>query len=333
MINTSLLPKKVNENNYFKKENKGCTLYSFSMKKSTVVVCRLEDYDIENDFCIDDKTLNMIKALSPIKDITFGDNQIIIKGNKGRYKAKLLDSKLLMPNMSENNNVKFDIDKLKKASLHCATNQSRPYLCGVAVNNKGNIVATDSFTAFRYIKDKDSEDKFDIIIPKDFIDFICTELNGEIEIKYNSNTCMVTKDNITYVNTLINGVFPGMSSIFKIIERSELIKFDYEDFSDKLSIAKQVGNDIVSKLIILKFNNGNLKSLGECEFETELTSYYTNDYEFNVAMDKLNIILNSLNTNTKEINLYYYQPTFPLFVLNDENELLILPLRVSGGDK
>ena len=296
MINTSILPKKVNENNYFKKEDKGCTLYSYSVKKSTIVVCRLEEYEIDNDYCIDDNTLNMIKTLSPIKDIVIKDNEITIKGSKGKYKAKLVDSQLLQPNTKVINSAKFDIEKLKKASLHCSSSQARPYLCGVAVNNKGNIVATDSYTAFRYIKDKESQDDFDIIIPKDFIDFICTELNGEIEIKYNSNTCMVTKDNITYVNTLINGVFPGLSRLFNNIHNCDLVKFEYKDFVEKLNIAKQVGNDLINKLIVLNFNNGNLKSLGECEFETELTSYYTNDYEFNVAMDKLNIILNSLNT-------------------------------------
>lgn len=80
ILDINLLPKKLNEINYFKKTDDGCEIYSYNERIDTrneVIVIKL-DSEIENDFCVDSKALEMVKTLSPC-EIEITDKSFIIK--------------------------------------------------------------------------------------------------------------------------------------------------------------------------------------------------------------------------------------------------------------
>ena len=47
-----------------------------------IIVCELDNFEIENSFCVDNKALEMLKVLSPISEIVV-DKNFIIKSKKG----------------------------------------------------------------------------------------------------------------------------------------------------------------------------------------------------------------------------------------------------------
>ena len=178
MLNIKLLPNKVNEINYFRKENQGCTLFSMSDKKTTVIICRLVDFEIDQDFCVDDKTINMIKLLNPT-DITIKDGTFFIKAKKGKYKAKLMKNQLKNIDIENKYSINVNMNRLAIAKTYCSDNESKMALNGVNVNEYGDIVATDSYTCFRYLNknaERTTDKPLNITIPREFIDFICKEI-------------------------------------------------------------------------------------------------------------------------------------------------------------
>ena len=64
-INVEKLPKKLNEFNYFKKEENSCRMFSYGIKSALIIVVDFNELEIENDFCVDSKSLEMVRLLYP----------------------------------------------------------------------------------------------------------------------------------------------------------------------------------------------------------------------------------------------------------------------------
>lgn len=324
------LPKKVNEYNYFKKEEQGCTLISFSEKKRFVIECRLEDFDIEQDFCIDDNAINMLLTLQPIISIKV-DNLFIIKSKKGTYKAKLLDKKPINIVKNFEHKVVVESSRLLKASKFVSDNDSRPILCGVCITENGDLYASDSYKAYRYLASGVvSENCSSIVVLKDFIELVCKECDENIEIEYNSNMCCVTQNNISYISPLIEGKFPKIDSLYDIKSKGNKLVFDLQDFLDKLNIAKQVGNDLSNKNIALLFENNKLTAIGDDEFEADLVNIRENiDYRFTLVFSNFANIISCIDQNEKFIEMSYIEGVKPIFIEDDKNEILVLPIKTN----
>lgn len=333
ILDVKKLPKKIGEINQFvKNENSsGCTLYSYSIKGQMSIVCLIDDFEIEENFAVDNKTLEMVKILSPITDVIVDGKTFTIKSSKGNYKAKLLQNRLFeKPNINFDLSFKTDLKRLKIASEFCSKNDKKPILTGVNVNSNGDINATDSFVAYRYVnKENVGKSCYTITIPSEFIDFVSKVVDEkEVVIKFNNNICAVEVGNIIYVNRLLNGNYPSLSKIFEIRNNAENINFDINDLKEKVAIAKNVGEQ-KDKPIFLTFNNGLLLANGENDFSSSLTNSNQktcNNYEFTISLNNFATVLNNIIDNDK-ITIDYIDSVRPLFVEDNENEFLILPIR------
>ena len=328
MLEVKKLPKKINEINYFKQQENGCLLYSLSEKKNITILCRLENFEIENDFCIDDKTLNMIKLLAPIDSIKFEDNKIIVKSKKGNYRAKLIEKPLPIIETDYENKVEVKVKTLNSAKNFLADEKSVLALSGIRINSCGDVVATDRFTAFRNLNLENLESRENasyIIVPKDFVDFINKEFgeNEKITLFFDNNKCMVNKDNLTYISRLIAGNYPNVDHIFNNLNGEEL-EIDFADLKEKANLAKEVGfgND---NLILYTFENGNLSVNGENDYQTKLIgNVNVIEHTFTLSLENLYKIINSVECEA--LKLYYNSANRPIFTKENGNEILVLPV-------
>lgn len=329
MLDINKLPKKLNEINYFKKEPFGCTLYSYSLKNDTTIVVELRDFEIDNDFCVESKVVDMLRVLSPITSIKV-DNVFEIKSKKGKYKATLLDNQLKKPNMDFTKKFEVDFDRVLMASDFVDTKGTRVVLTGININSNGSINATDSYIAFRYINNdykEQLEENLSIIVPKDFIGFVSKEFSGKVKFEFNEQTCQLRKDNVKYITRLISGTYPSLDNIYNAKNNSQELVFDYKDFVEKYEVAKQVGQNS-DKINCLRFSNNKFVALGENEFESELTTNSNIAYDFALSQDKFDKVFSKISSANEKLKMNYTNPTRPLFFEDNGNEFLLLPIRV-----
>lgn len=330
-LDVNKLPKKFNEFNYFEKREKGCVLYSYSNKSNMTIVCELDDFEIDNDFCVDNKALEMLKVLNPINNVNIKNNSFIVESKKGKYKSKLIETNnFLKPKMIFENNFEIDLNRLKTASKFCSKNDKKPILTGVNANSNGDINATDSFVAYRYVNQKNvGKSCYVITIPSEFIDFISKTTNdSEVTINFNTNTCMIQIDNIKYINRLLEGNYPDLSKIFNARLNSNQIEFDINELKEKVAIAKNIGSN-KDMPIYLTFNNDTFIANGSNDFASELSNvadYKDFDYKFTISLNYLSEVLNCLTDNEK-VKLGYVESVRPIFIEENGNEFLILPVK------
>lgn len=296
-INIDLLPKKFNEINYFKKTETGCEIYSYSKdvaSRRDVIIVELDGFEIKQDFCVNNKALEMVKALSPA-DISITDKSFIIRGKKGRFTSKLITDNFFNMNIDDDNIcVNVDIDILTKASLYVCKNDKKPILTGVRLDSNGNIYATDSFVAYLYSNGEFTTDG--ITLPVSFINNI-KELNGEdnsnIEILYKKNIAMFQKNNIKILTRLLDGSYPNMTEIFGKKNGAINVKINDEEILDNLNIASNVGLDNDKRIVV---------SLSQNHLEVRGDNNYTSEIEFNNEDKfKMNVDLNYLRQGFKTI--------------------------------
>ena len=154
ILDTSLLPKKLNELNYFKKVEGGVEIYSYAQNindRNEVIVIKVDGFEIENEFCVNSKALEMARILNPA-DITITDKSFIITGKKGKFTSKLISDNFynLSMNESESTTIATDIETLIKASMYVSKIDKKPTLTGVRLDSNSNVYATDSFKAYLY---------------------------------------------------------------------------------------------------------------------------------------------------------------------------------------
>jgi len=296
-INIDLLPKKFNEINYFKKTETGCEIYSYSKdiaNRKDVIIVELDGFEIKQDFCVNNKALEMVKALSPA-DISITDKSFIIKGKKGRFTSKLITDNFFNMNIDDDNiSVNVNIDILTKASLYVCKTDKKPILTGVRLDSNGNIYATDSFIAYLYSNGEFTTDG--ITLPVPFINNI-KELNGEddsnIEIIYKKNIAMFQKNNIKIITKLLDGSYPNMAGIFSNKNNAVDIKINDEEILESLNIAANVGLNNDKRIVVLLTQN-HLEVRGDNNYTSEIE--FENNDEF-----KTNVDLNYLRQGFKTI--------------------------------
>ena len=274
-LNVDLLPKKLNDINYFLKEEKGCSLYSFAEKneeRQNVIIVRLESFEIEKDFTIDNKAINMLRLLQPA-EIKVTDNNFIIKSSKGKFSSKLINcDNFFKPNLEVLNEFDTNFEYLNKASAYVSKSDKKPILTGVRLDANGNIYATDSFRVYSKIVGDFSSNG--ITMPTAFIKTINDILNieGRINNKYNNNNDIVEQDNITIVDRLLEGNYPSIEKIIKGVELASVVEINREEFVETLLLSQNVdSNDDV---------NGTIVVLTENKFETKGNEIYENNIKF-----------------------------------------------------
>lgn len=326
MLDVNKLPKKLNELNYFEKQdNGGCILYSYSEKNDVYIISVLEDFEIEKSFCIDEQAMKMLKLLSPITEIKL-DNQFFIKSKKGKYKSQFVSFNKPIIKGDYTSEIKVNLSILNKAMNFVSTKPQRPVLCGVNVDSLGNVIATDSYIAFNYAAVEQKGD-LNITLPTDFIKYLNETVESNIvDIKFNETNCMVKIENNTYISRLIAGNYPDMSKIISSISNCSLIKFDYEDLKEKLNLANNIiGEKGTSQ--ILTFSNNNFKAEGNDSYEAELRSETDIDYQFSIMYSNLKPIFYCLEEKQDKLCLYYSEPLKPIFLKENNITYLALPLK------
>ena len=328
ILDTSLLPNKLNDINYFKKVDDGCEIYSYAEKVTTrneVIVIKL-DTQIEKDFCVDSKALEMVKALQPA-DITITDKSFIIKSTKGKGKftSRLLSEELF--DLSSNEllrEINVDVDKLVKASQYVSKNDKKPILTGVRVNSEGNIYSSDSFKAYFHIPHNLSNDG--ITIPVAFINLTKTLFNDikDINIYYNNNILMVENDNIKLYGRLIEGNYPNMEKIISNIQYAKEVEVDVEELLDRLNIAQNVGSDEDKKTTICLSQN-KIEALGDDNYEAEIKFDNQNEFCAKMQLESLSQALKNVNKPSLRF-LFKDGIGVMAFVLNEEEKEISLVL-------
>lgn len=328
ILDTSLLPNKLNDINYFKKLKDGCEIYSYAGKVTTrneVIVIKL-DTQIEKDFCVDSKAIEMVRALQPA-DITITDKSFIIKSTngKGKFTSRLLSEGLF--DLSSNEllrEINVDIDKLVKASQYVSKNDKKPVLTGVRVDSEGNIYSSDSFKAYFHIPHSLSNDG--ITIPVAFINLTKTLLNDikDINIYYNNNILMVENGNIKLYGRLIEGNYPNMEKIISNIQYAKEVEVDVEELLDRLNIAQNVGSDEDKKTTICLSQN-KIEALGDDNYEAEIKFDNQNEFCAKMQLESLSQALKNVNKPSLRF-LVKDGIGLMAFVLNEEEKEISLVL-------
>lgn len=328
MLDVNKLPKKLNEYNYFEKqENGGCILYSYSQKNDVYIISVLEDFEIEKSFCVDEQAMKMLKLLSPITEMKL-DTQFYIKSKKGKYKAQFVAFDKPIIKDDYDNEIKVNLSILNKAMNFVSNKPQRPCLCGVNVNSCGNILATDSYIAFYYQNQDDTDiTTLDITLPTDFIKYLNEAVDSDVvDIKFNEMNCMVKDGNNTYISRLIAGNYPDMTKILNGIASCNPITFDYEDLKEKLNLASNIIGEKGSSQI-LTFANDYFKAEGNDSYEAELKGNTEVEYQFSILHSNLKPIFYCLDGNNNNLSMYYKEPLKPIYFKEGKTTYLALPLK------
>lgn len=144
---------------FFEKPNK----LTITNEKFTTII--ETEFECEDDFVLDAQSFDMLKKLGgPIKI-----NNTTINFNK--YKCQKLD--IIKPDFTNENILftqNYEIEKLKNAIKYVNHNFNQPILCGVLLNDNGDIFATDSFK-FYFKREKNNYNNM-LSIPIDFINLL-----------------------------------------------------------------------------------------------------------------------------------------------------------------
>ncbi len=327
ILDVSLLPKKLNELNYFKKIDGGVEIYSYAENlkdRNEVIVIKIDGFEIDNDFCVKSKALDMVRVLNPA-DITITDKSFIIKSKKGKFTSKLINETFynLFLNEEEATTIEANIDTLNKASMYVSKNDKKPALTGVRLDANSNVYATDSFKAYLYQNGEFSDDG--ITIPVNFIKTIKDLTNdNNIKIIYNKNIAMIENNNIRIYTRLLDSAYPKMVGIFARGNNAEVVEIDKEEIVDRLGIASNVGLDDDKKIVVALSRN-QIEVLGNNNFVSEIKFENGNAYTLKLQLELLDL---GFRTLEKDFNFsVIYEPagkTGTMAFLKNEKEIVLL---------
>lgn len=290
--------------NYYDSKNK--KLISFD---DTLVIEKKTDFNSDRDFCIDDKGFKLLEALfTKDKQIEFQDNLLVID----KAKIKTLQDKPVKINDDFENEITIKIDLLNEAYNFVSKNQTKSVLTGVYVNVLGTITATDSFKLYSYDL---GESNNGVIIDSILIKEI-SKYSGNCIISYNENTikCQIN-DDITIYGRVILGQYPKVSSILNL---NDYVNHTF--YAMKLKDAIEIGK-LVGDNILVKFENENVKFIGENEYTKEIGT----DFNITLSLEHLNIALNCIDT---AFDFYYINEIKPVkFVIGGCKNIVLLPIR------
>lgn len=335
MLDYTLLPKKLNEICLFKKKEKGCVMYSYGEKiteRENIIICKLEDLEIERDFCVSKNAVEMVKRLQAT-DVKITDKSFIIKSAKGKYTAKLVESELPQAHVPSKKTIELDIEKLNKACNYVATSDNQPILKGVYCNNAGDIIATDSYKAYIYVGGmsiSQEEGEFGVSIPTTFIKLVSENLGNERCIaRFDEQTIAIAKGNTVIIGNLYAGNYPSMQGIVAKLKAGQTIhNIDSAEVLDFLDIAKNCENS-EDKQYYIKFTNNHIEASGVNTFESEINIELEEGYKIILNGKNVSEALKSLNLKeTCDMNVAFNHDTktanMVLIKGEDENESVLI---------
>lgn len=309
-LQTNLLPKKLNEINYFKKQNQGCKIYSYTLdpaKRNEVLIISLPDTEIEKDFCITSNTIAMVSKLGIDADINITDKSFIVKSKKGKYVATLLSEQLF--NLDTNtcvDSVSVDIDYLVKASNFVSKEERRPVLTGVRVDSFNNIYATDSFKAYFKLNEYSFSEK-GITLPVNFINLIKNTFNNKnINLYYNNNIVYCEEDNLIIVSRLIDGMYPAIEKVYKNINSAINVEYNKDELLGALEISSNIESaSDKDKRIIIELTENHFKTAGADTFDADITFKNENLFTMKINHEMLDQAFKTINKDNIEMKITY----------------------------
>lgn len=317
------LPKKLNKINYFKKEEKGCTLYSYSdeLGNNPYIIVDLTDFEIEKDFCINDSTLLAIAKLQPNVELKFNEKGFIAKSSKGKYTAKYIQANLINVNMNYDNEIKVDLSILNRAVAFVSNNDKKPILTGVNING-GVVTATDSFKVYRNVATIENENTTNqITIESDLIKVVSSIFsNNIVDTYYNNNTICFKENNVRVVGRLLEGKYPSLDAILSQFtdEKHELNR---NDILETIEFTKIAGANLKESCYI-SFENNKIIGMGADTFEKEINY---NGGEIILEVGNLETALKSFKSDV----IYFVckksgRGSMVCITGNEENEKIVL---------
>lgn len=312
---------------------KGNKIYSFNSTLDFLEVCTLNDVNFENQFCIDNKSFDLIKKFNN-PDLEFKDNILIVKEGKKKFTTKTFEYKLPDFNLTNMVKCEIDLESLKTARKFTSSKDARPILTSVHLKDNGNIYATDSFVLYRnVIADTINDDELHgINISNSFIDLLQKNNDEKIEISFNDYCVLVKQENMMYVGRLILGMYPKLSKIFTDFYHEE-IEYNLKELKENINFANNVGATKENNgNIICRLKNNQMQCFGDCDYECEFDYIkYSNDFDLTFTIDKLSLLINTFK-NDENINLKFKNSTSPLYCHNDFQDIVITPIRKQYDD-
>lgn len=312
---------------------KGNRLYSFNKGVDVIIVCQLSDVNFENDFAIDSKSFDLIKKFSN-PDLELIGNELIVKEGKKKFKTKTFKADL--PEFNTSNLTEFSVnyESLKIARKFTSNKDIRPVLTAINLKENGNIYATDSFVLYRNsITDYSNDDNIKSInIPNTFVDILEKPTDDNINIKFNNSCVMAKFDNLIYIGRLIMGDFPKLSRSLRN-SGGNSVKYDLTELKSNIEFANNVGTSKENNgNIICRLKNNQIRCYGASEYENEIDNIsYDEDFDLSIVIDKI-VLLLSVIKNTNNIELKFGGSFTPIICENDNQTIVITPIRQTYSD-
>lgn len=306
------------EFNYFEAPNK---IIQFDRDLITLVVAELENINIDKDFCIDQKTFNMLNKLKTNRVVKVENNDIVIKSKEGKFKSRLVETP--KPRVEIDNakyECEYDLDILKNATKFVSKSETRPILSGVLFNEKGGVAATDSFKVYAY---KDIDDLL-YSIPISFIELLKPNKDNKVKLSFNNNT-IIYNGNYKVISRAYAGSIPNIEVLIKRIR---------EDISDLSLISKTnefsffpsdiIDLSFVGKELTLTFADNENEFKIFIELENALSDDIDFRFNYNHLMTAFSLFDNKLELGLPKSNLK------PILIERGLEKIIVLPMRITN---
>lgn len=297
------------EFNFFESPNK---LYAFSSDMILVIIAELEDFNFENNFCIDSITFEMLKKLKTDRSITFEKNAIIIKSKEGKFKSQLiLKQKPALKNDIFDYQGVYPLAVLNKASRFVSKNKVRPFLTGVLFDEHNGVIGTDTFRIYAY----SIKGALKYSVPTNFISLLREE---NCLLKFNKNKVMYQGD-YQIVSSLYSGELPDLTKVLEKVRLGNDHKIEIKK-CDEMSFH-------MSTLIEFHLQNNNL----ELNYKNDVNEFKVNipvvsDIEANYIFNYEQFM--SIFDAFENIDLNYSQNSLsPIYIKSNEEAIVLMPMR------
>lgn len=303
----------------------GSKIISYDNGMNVIVITKLSEKVSDVPFAVDNKGYDVIKKFkNPELSYDEEKNLLYVKQGKNKFKINTFKANLPQTNLDDLKSIQVNYKALKKACKFTSISEVRPILTAVCIKENGNIFATDSYVAYRWLKDTSNNDENveEINVSKNFIEVIDSE-NEFIDIQYNANCIIYKNENITYVGRIINGVFPKLNKILDLNSPNSII-YNYDELKEALSLASNVGKTKENNgNIIIRLKEKSLIAYGESQFESVLDATVPENLDITFSSDKIILLLSCVEKNKENIELNYNEGLSPV-ILSQDNEKIII---------
>lgn len=303
----------------------GSKIISYDNGMNVIVITKLSEKVADVPFAVDNKGYDVIKKFkNPELSYDEEKNLLYVKQGKNKFKINTFKGNLPQTNLDDLKSIQVNYKALKKACKFTSISEARPILTAVCIKENGNIFATDSYVAYRWLKDTSNNDENveEINVSKNFIEVVDSE-NEFIDIQYNANCIIYKNENITYVGRIINGVFPKLNKILELNSPNSLV-YNYEELKEALSLASNVGKTKENNgNIIIRLKEKSLIAYGESQFESVLDATVPENLDITFSSDKIILLLSCVEKNKENIELNYNEGLSPV-ILSQDNEKIII---------